>query len=46
MFKKFVCALAAMGFVALVSGCNTMEGAGQDMQKAGQKVEKEADRHK
>ena len=46
MFKRFVAVLAAVGFVALVSGCNTMEGAGQDMQKAGTKVEKEADRHK
>ena len=46
MFRKFVCALAAMGIVAVVSGCNTMEGAGKDVEKAGQKVETEADRHK
>lgn len=46
MFKKFVAVLAAMGFVALVSGCNTMEGAGQDMKAAGNKVEKEANEHK
>lgn len=46
MLKRIVAAFAALGFVAMLAGCNTMAGAGEDMQKAGQKVEKEADRHK
>lgn len=29
-----------------VAGCNTMEGAGQDIQKGGQKLEDAADRNK
>jgi predicted small secreted protein len=46
MLKRFLCALTALGFVALVSGCNTMEGVGQDMKAAGSGIEKSADRHK
>lgn len=26
-----------------ITGCNTMEGAGEDVQKAGEKIEKAAD---
>ncbi len=29
---------------AAVSGCNTIEGAGKDIEKAGQKIEEAADR--
>ena len=29
-----------------VMGCNTMEGAGKDTQKAGEKIENAADRNK
>ncbi len=32
----------AGGFV--LSGCNTIEGAGKDIEKAGQKIEEAADR--
>ncbi|HNP27843.1 MAG: entericidin A/B family lipoprotein [Nitrospira sp.] len=27
----------------VMTGCNTMEGAGEDVQKAGEKIEKAAD---
>jgi predicted small secreted protein len=49
MLKKTVTLLIALSFipgVALMSGCNTVQGAGQDISKAGQKVEKEAAEHK
>jgi len=41
---KKVAALMAITFAAALAlaGCNTMEGAGQDVQKAGQKLEKSA----
>jgi len=32
--------------VAVLAGCNTMEGLGKDIKKGGQKIEKAADRHK
>jgi predicted small secreted protein len=36
--------LAAMGIVlAVISACNTIEGAGQDMQSVGGAVERTAD---
>lgn len=38
-----VLALAAMFGLA---ACNTMEGAGQDIQKAGKKIEEKADENK
>ena len=35
---------AAVGFV--LAGCNTVEGAGKDIQKGGQAIERAADRAK
>ena len=35
---------AALGFA--LAGCNTVEGAGKDIKKAGDKIEKAAERHK
>ncbi|TCK08697.1 entericidin A/B family lipoprotein [Marinobacterium mangrovicola] len=29
----------------VLSGCNTIEGAGKDIEKAGQKIEDAAERH-
>ena len=42
---KRVLMLAALGLcsIGMLSGCNTVAGAGKDMQKAGQKVENKAD---
>ncbi len=35
--------LLAMFSVGALSACNTMKGAGQDIQKAGDKIEEKAD---
>lgn len=32
--------------MAALAGCNTMEGAGQDIQRGGEKLENAADRNK
>ena len=45
MIKKIVLILAALSVVSF-SACNTMQGAGRDVEKAGQKVQKEAVEHK
>lgn len=37
--------VAAVAALAL-TGCNTVAGAGKDIQKAGTKIEKAAERHK
>jgi len=45
---KKIAALIAVTFAFAVplAGCNTMKGAGQDVQNAGQKVENAADKKK
>jgi len=45
MLKKIVLILAALSAISL-NACNTMQGAGRDVEKAGQKIEKEAVEHK
>ena len=44
MNKSFVWLLLA--FVAVLAGCNTMEGFGKDVSKLGDKIEQKADEHK
>jgi predicted small secreted protein len=46
MLKRFVSALVGLGFVAMLAGCNTMEGVGQDMKAAGNGIENSARDHK
>ena len=49
MLKKLVALAMALTFapvLASLSGCNTVQGAGEDISKGGQKVEKEAAEHK
>jgi len=48
MLKKLTLLLcaASIGALSLLSGCNTMQGAGQDVSKAGQKIQEEAQEHK
>jgi predicted small secreted protein len=36
--KTFTTALAVLGLIAL-AGCNTVQGVGKDVQKAGEKIE-------
>jgi predicted small secreted protein len=43
--KAFIATTVAACFL-LLGGCNTMEGAGKDVQAGGAKVEKEAAEHK
>lgn len=42
MKRAMALLLLAMFSTAVLSGCNTMAGAGQDVQKAGEKVEDKA----
>ena len=45
MVRKLVALLCAASFVMLTA-CNTMEGAGKDIQRGGEKVESAADKNK
>jgi predicted small secreted protein len=37
--KKLLISLLAMTITVWLAGCNTMEGMGKDIQKAGEKIE-------
>ena len=41
MFKKLIFAFAALSAVSLTA-CNTIQGAGKDVERGGQKVQEEA----
>jgi len=42
MKRMLMVALLGMFSIGMLSGCNTVAGAGKDMQKAGEKVEDKA----
>jgi predicted small secreted protein len=42
---KRVCVLAAMLIATCLTACNTVKGAGQDIQKGGEKLENSAEQH-
>ena len=50
MTKKLISTLLASVFVAgafaTLAGCNTVQGAGKDIEKGGEKVQQEAVEHK
>ncbi len=37
--KKVICVMFLSLFTLSVTGCNTIKGVGQDVQKAGEKIE-------
>ena len=43
MKRLIAFSMLAMFSIGMLAACNTVKGAGQDMQKAGQKVEQKAD---
>ena len=50
MAKKLISTILATAFVAgafaTLAGCNTVQGAGKDVERAGEKVQQEAVEHK
>jgi len=46
MIKKLLLALASWAAVVALSGCNTIEGVGKDIGKAGDKIEEAAKKNK
>lgn len=50
MIKKFISSLMAAGFLALtfgtLAGCNTIAGAGKDIEKGGAAIERKANENK
>lgn len=49
MLKKLMLMLVAMTIgspLLLLTGCNTMQGAGRDIERGGEKIQDEAAEHK
>lgn len=46
IFALLLAALSLAGLAATLTGCNTMEGAGKDIEKGGQEIKEEAQEHK
>jgi len=46
MLKQLAALLALAGLVVVVTGCNTIEGAGKDIKAAGGAIEKTAEKTK
>ena len=46
IFVPLLAALAFVSFFGTLAGCNTMEGAGQDIQRGGHAISNEAREHK
>jgi entericidin A len=45
MFKPILRGLLLASFVCGLAACNTIKGAGKDIQKAGEKIEETAEKH-
>ena len=46
MFKRITAsAVLWMFFTGLLAGCNTMEGAGEDIEAGGEAIQNEAEEH-
>ena len=44
--KRVIALLLAASFAMLATACNTMQGFGRDVERGGEKVQKEAVEHK
>ena len=39
MFRKFLAVMMLLGMLGTIAGCNTMHGFGQDVERAGEKIQ-------
>lgn len=50
MIKKIILSVATsvfiIGIFGTIAGCNTVEGAGKDLEKGGEKIQDKAEEHK
>ncbi len=44
--RRLITAVTFIALSAMITACNTMAGAGEDMQQGGQKLENSADKNK
>ena len=46
MLKRLVILLIALGAPGVLTGCNTMEGAGRDIERGGESIQDKANRNR
>ena len=50
MIKKIILSVATSAFIigifGTIAGCNTVEGAGKDLERGGEKIQDKAEEHK
>jgi entericidin B len=46
MLKRTIILLIAIGALGALTGCNTMEGAGKDIERGGESVQDKANRNR
>lgn len=44
--KRLIALVLAASFAVLATGCNTMQGLGKDVERGGEKIQKESIEHK
>lgn len=44
MFQRILATLILLGMLGAIAGCNTMQGFGEDMERAGEKIQQKAAR--
>lgn len=42
MLNKILAMIVMLGFIGVAAGCNTMEGAGKDIERGGEKMQDSA----
>lgn len=42
MIKKLLALSLMISFFSVITGCNTMEGVGEDMEKGGEKIQEKS----
>jgi len=46
LLTRLLASLCVMGLLGSVTACNTVHGAGQDIERGGEKIQQKADEHK
>jgi predicted small secreted protein len=44
MLQRVLATLMLLGLLGTIAGCNTMQGFGEDLERAGEKIQEKADR--
>jgi predicted small secreted protein len=46
LFARLFASICVIGLLGSITACNTMHGAGKDIERGGEKIQQKADEHK